>query len=81
VFLELVLMLRPPGTWSVLVVALFTRARPFPSLVGAGKAVFLELILLSAMILVFHVSPWLFMRQVTQCMLCAVFDWRGMTGM
>ena len=34
----------PHTTWSVLLVVLFTRARLFPSLVGAGKAVFLELL-------------------------------------
>jgi hypothetical protein len=55
VFLELVLMLRPPTTWSVLLVVLFTCVRPFPNLVGTGKAVFLELLLLAALILVVHV--------------------------
>jgi hypothetical protein len=57
VFLELLLMLRPPTTWAVLLVVLFRWARPFPGLVGSGKAVFLELVLLGA-ILVFHVLSW-----------------------
>jgi hypothetical protein len=58
-FLELLLMLLPRATWSALLVVLFrwARARPFPGLVGAGKAVLLELVLLGA-IVVFHVLSW-----------------------
>jgi len=58
VFLELILLLRTSCRWSARLVVRVTCVGPFPSLVGTGEAMFLELVRRAAMIVVFHVlSP------------------------